>query len=163
MVIHFFFRTGNFHYLLHDLMQQPDLHCIRRLIIDLFSDTAAFQKAAVRQRAQMVGYGGTGHIQHDGNIGHAFLLMAQQPENADAGGVAQLLEYFRYGCKMRQVQQFAVEAGGVFFSTVVMGQRKIGHMISSCLFWKFPSPFRKYRAVGACFFICDSVYYAYND
>ena len=131
--IHGFFRTGDLHYLLHDLVQQPDLLCLRGFVIDFFSDTPADQQTAFRQGAQVMRNGGTGHFQHGGNVDDALLLMAQQPENAYTGGVTQLLEHVGNGGKMHGIHQLFVQAGSVGVLSMMMGQRKIGHKASSCI------------------------------
>ena len=105
--VHVFFRTGNLHDLLYDLMQQAALLGVRRFVVDLLALTAAFQKATVHQRTQMMGYGGAGHLQYGGDVEHTLLLMAQQPEDADAGGVAELLENVGYRREMPGFTQLA--------------------------------------------------------
>ena len=100
-----------------------------------------------------MGNGGAGHFQHGGDVDDALLLMAQQPEDAHAGGVAQLLEHVGNSGEMRGVHQLFVQAGSVCALPVVMGQRKIGHMASSFYpFWKFHSPFWKHGLQIACVF-----------
>ena len=45
----------------------------------------------------MVGDGRAGHIHHGGDVHHALLAVAQQPENAHAAAVGELLEHVRHG------------------------------------------------------------------
>ena len=84
--------TGHVHDLFDKLVQQPGLGGIGGVVIDLLAVPPGHQQSAVPQGAQVVGHGGAGHIQHGGDVHHALLAVAQQPENADAVGVAQLPE-----------------------------------------------------------------------
>ena len=93
-------RAGDLHDLLDDLVQHAALHGICRAVIDLLAVAPAGEQAAVRQRAQMVRDRGAGHLQHGGQIDDAFLLVAQQPENAHTRRVAQLPEDLGHGRKM---------------------------------------------------------------
>ena len=77
----------------------------------------------------MVGYGGAGHIQHGGDVHHTLLTVAQQPENADAAGGAQLPEDVRQtGKGIGLVQQLPDDFCVAGLLAVVVGQ---GHGIHS--------------------------------
>ena len=69
-----------------------------------------------------VGHGGAGHIQHGGDVHHALLTVTQQPENADAAGVAQLPEDVRQAGKgVGVVQQRPDDLRVAGLLTVVVG------------------------------------------
>ena len=91
--------TGHVHDLLDHLVQQPRLRGVGGVVIDLLAVPPGHQQSAVPQGAQVVGHGGAGHIQHGGDVHHALLAVTQQPENADAAGVAQLPEDVRQAGK----------------------------------------------------------------
>ena len=138
-------RTRDLHHLLHDLVQHPDLRRISGLVIDLLAVAAADEQSALRQRAEMVRHGGAGHLEQRRQIDDALLPVAQQPEDAHARRVAELLEDLRNCRKMRHIHQLAGQIFNVAALAVVVRQRESCHMVSLlCPFWKFPSPFRKH-------------------
>ena len=103
-------------------MQQAAFLRIRRPVIDLFSVPTADNQATGFQRSEMVGYSGAGHFQHGGNIDHAFFTVAQKPEDAYSGGVAELFEYLRHGLKVCYTTQLLLKQYGLRLLSVVMGQ-----------------------------------------
>ena len=126
-------------------MQEANLRCVGSLVIDLFAAAAAGQKAALREAAQMVRDRRAGHLQHRGDVDDAFLVVAEQPEDADPGRVAQLLEDLADGTEMLDIHQLPVQIFRVLLFAVIVRQRKTGHGIFSFYpFWKFHSPFRKH-------------------
>ena len=89
-------------------MQQTDLPGVGGAVIDLLAVAAADQQTALRQRAQMVRDGRAGHLQHRRQIDDAFLLVAEQPEDAHARRVAELLEDLGDRAEARRVHQLPV-------------------------------------------------------
>ena len=102
------------------------------VVIDLLAVAAGGQQAAVPEDAEVVGDGRAGHIHHGGDVHHALLAVAQQPENADAVGVAQLPE--NIGKLLKGVLFFQHLADdlrvGRFFA-VVMRQGRVFHTMTS--------------------------------
>ena len=124
---------------LYDLMQQLPLHGVGRAVIDLLAVTPALKKPVLGERAQMVRYGGAGHVHHGRDVHHALLTVAQQPENADTVGVPQLAENIRDILKMRPVSEQLLHGRRVvLFLPVVVRQAGMFHLFSSF------SPVRKW-------------------
>ena len=73
----------------------------------------------------MVGHSGAGHLQHGGDVDHARLLMAQQPEDAHPVGVAELLEHIGHGGKVPRLAQLPAQRGGMALLPVIVGQFKV--------------------------------------
>ena len=130
------FRAGDLHHLLYDLMQQLPLHGVGRAVIDLLAVTPALEKPVLGERAQMVRYGGAGHVEHRGNVDDALLPVAEQPENAHARRIAERAEQLRHGGKARVVGKDAAHLLLVLVRAVVVGERKLRHG---------DSPFRKFQ------------------
>ena len=155
------FRAGDLHHLLYDLMQQLPLHGVGRTVIDLLAVTPAFEKPVLGERAQMVRYGGAGHVEHRGNVDDALLPVAEQPENAHARRIAERAEQLRHGGKARVVGKDAANLLLVLVRAVVVGERKLRHGDSP--FRKFRLPIWKQNVQTGCFFGTKPVYCAYND
>ena len=124
--------TGHVHDLFDELVQQPGLGGVGGVVVDLLAVAAGGQQAAVPEDAEVVGDGRAGHIHHGGDVHHALLAVAQQPENADAVGVAQLPE--NIGKLLKGVLFFQHLADdlrvGRFFA-VVMRQGRVFHTMTS--------------------------------
>ena len=75
------------------MMQKLTLDGIGGAIIDFLSFTAGDDQTGVTQRAQMMRNSGCGHTHHGRQIDDAVLVMTEQPKQAHAGRVTELLEY----------------------------------------------------------------------
>ena len=123
-------RTGDLHDALDDLVQQTALLRVCRAVVDLLAVAAADEQAALRQGAQMVRHGRAGHLQHGGQIDDACLLMAEQPENAHARRVAELLEHLGCSRKMRHLHDLLMQACRLRRRSVVVWKLKFCHSLS---------------------------------
>ena len=133
-------------------MQQLDLLLLRRPVVDLLAVPAADQEAALHQGAQVVGYRRGGHLKHGGDVDHAFLRVAEQPENANPGRVAQLRENVGHGGKMGLIAQFCIELGQTAALAVVVWQRRLRHKNSSNFYFgHIPRLFGKTRRTSLAF------------
>ena len=95
----------------------------------------------------MVRHGRAGHLQHGGQIDDAGLLMAEQPENAHARRVAELLEYLGSSRKMRHLHDLLMQACRLRRRSVVVGKLKFCHSLSP--FSVLEIPFARLEASGA--------------
>lgn len=91
----FFRGTGDRQQILDHGVQGPGHGCLRSFIINLFSFPATDDQLCLLQLPQMVGHRGTGHLHHGRQIDDAFLTMAQDPEDPDAGTVTKLMKELR--------------------------------------------------------------------
>ena len=73
------------------------LLAVRRAVVDLLPHAARDEKSALTQLPQMVRHRGRAHADHRGEVDDALLAVAQQPENAHAAAVGELLEHVRHG------------------------------------------------------------------
>ena len=64
---------------------------IRGAIIHLFALPAADDEAAALQKAEMMRYCGTAHIDDGSDVEYAFFAVAEKPEDAKPAGIAELL------------------------------------------------------------------------
>ena len=90
----------------------------------------------------MMGYRRTGHLQHGGDVDHALLTVAQQPKDADSGGVPQLSEHLRHGLEPLHPDQLLLDQGGLSPLSMLVGQFDVGHTCRS--FLRGFSPERKF-------------------
>ena len=124
--------TGHVHDLLDHLVEQPGLGGVGGVVVHLLAVPPRDQQSAVPKCPQVVGHGGAGHIHHGGDVHHALLTVAQQPEDADAAGIAQLPE--NIGKLLKGVLFFQHLADdlrvGRFFA-VVMRQGRVFHTMTS--------------------------------
>ncbi len=91
--------TRNFHRALDHAVQQLRLLAAGRAVVDLLAHAARDDEPAFAQLAQMVRRRGRAHADHGGEIDDALLAVAQQPEDAHAAAVGQLLENIRHRLK----------------------------------------------------------------
>ena len=127
--------AGDLHRPLDDLMQQARHLRVRRPVVDLLADAAADDKAAVLQLAQMVGGGGAAHAHHGRQVHHAFLTVAQQPEDPHPAGVGQQAAQSCHRLKALRLLHAMLQAGQLLVVSVPVRQF---HMIHSA-----HAPFQK--------------------
>ena len=119
--------AGDLHDPLHHLVEEAAALCVRRPVVDLLAHPAADHKAAVFQGPEVVGQGGAGHIHQGGQVDHALLAVAQQPEQAQAGGVVQLLEQVRHRLEVLDPAELPLQREGVPPLAVAVGQADLVH------------------------------------
>ena len=89
----------------------------------------------------MVRDGGAGHIEQRRDVDDALLPVAEQPENAHAGRVAQLFEDIAHRAEVLHVFQLPVQILRVSVRAVVVRKREFRHLSHLlCPFWTFRSP-----------------------
>lgn len=111
----------------------------------------------------MVRHSRAGHLQHGGQIDDAGLLMAEQPENAHARRVAELLEHLGSSRKMRHLHDLLMQACRLRRRSVVVGKLKFCHSLSPFSVLEIPvRPFRNKTAEPLAL-SSHPVYYSYND
>ena len=66
---------------------------VRGTVVHFLPVTSGLDKTSVLQGAEMMGYSGAAHIHYRGDVGDAFLMVAEQPEDLEPGGVAELGHY----------------------------------------------------------------------
>ena len=113
-------------------MEQLGPGRVGSFIVDFLARPAADDQPGGLQLPQVVGDGGAAHLHQGGQVEHALFTVAQQPEDADAAAVPQLLEDVGHGLEV-------VGAGHVLQLLlnelpVVMGQENVGHGAPSFLF-----------------------------
>ena len=116
-------------------MQELDLHGVARPVIDLLAAAAAADQSALRQRTQMVRDCGARHVEQRRDIDDALLPVAEQPEDAHPGRVAQLLENVAYRAEVLHIFQLPVQLLRVSVRAVVVRKGKLRH--SSHLLYPF--------------------------
>ena len=119
--------AGDAHGLLNHMMQQVGNFTLGGPVKDFFSIAAADDEPGIPQRAEMMGYRGTGYAEHGGNVDHAFLAVAEHPENAQPGRIAQLAKDVRNDRKFLDTRKRLAEKEAVFMVGVMMGQRNVRH------------------------------------
>ena len=62
---------------------------VRGTVVHFLPVTSGLDKTSVLQGAEMMGYSGAAHIHYRGDVGDAFLMVAEQPEDLEPVGVAQ--------------------------------------------------------------------------
>jgi len=114
-------------------VEEAALGVIGGAVVDFFALAAADDEAAVSQRAQVVGDGGAGHFEHSGDIDDALFAVAEEPEDADSGGVAELFEDFRDGLEVFDMGELFLQLFCFPGFVVAVGQLRIRHMVVSFL------------------------------
>ena len=102
-------------------MQEAALPGICSTVIYFLAVTAADDQSAGLQRPEMVGDSGAGHFQQGRNIQDTLLLMAQEPEDADSGSVANLFEDVCYGLEVIYAAELFSDSGSVWAFAMMMG------------------------------------------
>ena len=116
-------RAGDLHRLLDHLMQQPAGRGLGGAVTDLLSLAAAAHQSRVLQQAQVVRHGGRGHARDGGDVDHAFLHVAQQPENTQTARVVEQAEQLRRGAEIAAEQKLAAQQRGPTRVAVIVGQQ----------------------------------------
>ena len=123
------FWAGDFHNILNGFVQGPGLDGIGRAVVDLLPLPAADDQAAGAELVQVVGNRRAGHIHQGGQVDHALLAMAQQPENLQTAGIVQLPEDVSSQGKGLRPGHFFNPV--LKYPAVVMGQAAVVHGIHS--------------------------------
>ena len=111
-------------------MEEPGLLRIGGAVINLLPLAVTGYKAAVAKGTQMMRNGRTGHVQHRGKIQNAFLAVAQNPENADPVGIAELFKYIGNGLKVFNASDFFLDHRNIYGFSVRMGKYIRIHILS---------------------------------
>ena len=122
-------RTGDFKQRVNGSVQQLRLGGVRQSIVDLFPIPVAFNDSALFQNPQVVGYSRVAHSNSGGDIAHTFLAVTKQPENTQAGRVANLLE--RGGGHLESVRRRHPFQDALNVLPMIMGKMVVGHGIAS--------------------------------
>ena len=84
--------TGDLPYFFYGAVQGLGQQGVCGLVEHFLPGPSGGDKAGGLQQAQMMGYSGAGHVDNGGDINDAFLCVAQEPEDAQTGGIPQLLQ-----------------------------------------------------------------------
>ena len=122
-----FLGAGDAHGLLNHVMKQLDNLAVAGAVEDLLAFTVADDEAAVAQRAKMVRHRRTGHVQHGGDVDDAFLTVTEHPENAQTGGIAELVEELRDHAEFLDAAESLLQKQAVMVVGVAMRQNRVGH------------------------------------
>lgn len=115
--------AGDFHYLLHHVVQQLGLLGVCGPVIYLFALPAGDDKATGAEGAEVMGYGRAGHIHNGGNVLDTFLAVAENPKYTQPGRISQLLEGFGYCAEILDILYIGTEkVKGLLVFVMIMWQ-----------------------------------------
>ena len=91
-----FYLSGAFDVknVIYGLVNKGGFRCLCQFVIHFFAFAPAGQQSGLFEQPQVVGNGRCAHINAEGNVIDADFTVAQQPENAQAGRVADELKSF---------------------------------------------------------------------
>ena len=75
----------------------------------------------------MVRNRGAGHVQHGGDVDDAFLTVAEHPENAETGGIAELVEELRNHAEFPDAAERRRQKQTVMMIGMAVGQNGVRH------------------------------------
>lgn len=91
-----FYLSGAFDVknVIYGLVNKGGFRGLRQFVIHFFAFAPAGQQSGLFEQPQVMGNGRCAHVDAEGNVIDADFTVAKQPENAQAGGVADELEGF---------------------------------------------------------------------